>query len=302
MMKKDDPMPLWLRLFCPPGWLLMLLTAASAAGLVFAFIKQRTETPAACALYALSFYTLCTVTLRLVKNLPGWRQALRRRAESSSFCRRYAAEPAFRTRVSLYITLAVSLLYVGVNLLSWVLYRSLWYIVLAVYYGILAVMRFLLVRYVRGTDIGDDFLKELHRARLCACILLLVNFALSGAVLMILYQDKGVEYRGVLIYAMAAYTFYAVIHAAVDLAKYRRYKSPVMTAAKVIALSAALVSLLNLETAMFAAFGAGMPLQERRLMIMLTGAGVSAAVVVMSVYMILRTAQQIREINQNGRE
>ena len=302
MLKKDDPMPLWLRLFCPPGWLLMLLTAASAAGLVFAFIKQRTETPAACALYALSFYTLCTVTLRLVKNLPRWRQKLRRHAESSSFCRRYAAEPAFRTRVSLDITLTVSLLYVGVNLLSWVLYRSLWYIVLAVYYGILAVMRFLLVRYVRGTDIGDDFLKELHRARLCACILLLVNFALSGAVLMILYQDKGVEYRGVLIYAMAAYTFYAVIHAAVDLAKYRRYKSPVMTAAKVIALSAALVSLLNLETAMFAAFGAGMPLQERRLMIMLTGAGVSAAVVVMSVYMILRTAQQIREINQNGRE
>lgn len=136
---------------------------------------------------------------------------------------------------------------------------------------------------------------------MCSCILLLLNFVLTGAVLMILYQNKGFEYHGVLIYVMAGYTFYITTHAIIDLVKYRKYQSPVMTTSKVIALSAALVSMLSLETAMFSQFGGDMAPENRWLMIALTGAGVSIVVIVMSVYMIARTAKEIKEIKKYGR-
>ena len=100
---------------------------------------------------------------------------------------------------------------------------------------------------------------------------------------------------------MAGYTFYITIHAIVDLIKYRKYKSPVMTTSKIIALSAALVSMLALETAMFSQFGGEMATENKWLMIALTGAGVSIVVIAMSGYMIVQTAKEIKEIKNHGR-
>ena len=230
--------------------------------------------------------------------LPGRYRQIRQKIYDNPIGHKYMADIVFRTHVSLYSSLGINILYVGVNILSFFLYRSMWFVVLAIYYSILAIMRFLLVRYVRKAGIGKDRLGELKRSRLCAMILLTVNFALSGAVLMILYQNKGFEYHGVLIYVIAAYTFYITTHAIIDLIKYRKYNSPIMTTTKVIALSAALVSMLSLETAMFSQFGADMAPENKWLMIALTGAGVSVTVVTMSIYMIVKSVKEIRKLKE----
>mgnify|MGYP006357292341 FL=1 len=120
--------------------------------------------------------------------------------------------------------------------------------------------------------------------------------------MMVLYRNRGFQYPGMLIYAMAAYTFYITTHAIISLIKYRKYHSPVMTTSKIIALSAALVSMLALETAMFSQFGGDMAQESQQLMIALTGAGVSAVVIVLSVFMIVKTSHEIKEIENNGRE
>lgn len=73
------------------------------------------------------------------------------------------------------------------------------------------------------------------------------------------------------------------------------------SSSRIIALSAALVSMLALETAMFSQFGSDMAQKDQRLMISLTGAGVSIAVILMSAFMIIRTANEIKEIKKNGR-
>lgn len=110
---------------------------------------------------------------------------------------------------------------------------------------------------------------------------------------MILYQDRGYEYDGMLIYVMALYTFYVTVTAIKDLGKYRKYHNPILSISKVIKMAAALVSMLMLETAMFSSFGEEMSLQDQRLMIALTGAGVSVIVITMAVYMIVRTTKEM---------
>lgn len=290
------------KLLFPPLWLILLLTAASTAALILIFVQGWSESPTAYGIYVMAFYTLCVICAFASNVLPRRYQTIRAKVYANPIGNRYLTDAAFKTHVSLYATLMINLLYVGINIHTWHLNRSAWFIVLAGYYVILAVMRFLLLRYMQRHQLGQNRLGELKRARLCALILLTVNFTLTGAVMMILYQNKGFEYLGILIYVMAAYTFYTTTHAIVSLIKYRKYQSPVMTTSKVIALSAALVSMLALETAMFAQFGGNMAPEAQWLMIALTGAGVSIIVAAMSIYMIWKCTNEIKEIARNGRK
>ena len=284
------------KLLFPPVWLILLLAVVSAAGLTAVFVKGWEETPVAYAVYVLSFYTLSVITLFCCMVLPKHYGRIKQKMHANPLLDRYLTDRAFRTKVSLHLSLAINLAYVGINLWSWQYSRSWWFVVLAVYYVIMAVMRFLLVRFVRKNVIGASLASEWKRSKACAYILLLVNLSLSGAVLMILYRSKGYDYPGILIYVMALYTFYSVIHAIVDIIKYRTLGSPIMSTAKIVSLSAALVSLLNLETAMFAQFGGEMTPENQRIFIILTGAGVSIAVVSLSVMLIVKATRATREM------
>ena len=282
------------KLLYPPVWLMALLTVASAVLLTTVFLKGWEQQIVAYIVYVLAFYTLSAVTLFCVMVLPKQYGRIRQKVYDDPFGNRFLTDRAFRAKVSLYVSLCISLMYVGINLWSWHFSRSWWFVVLAAYYIILAVMRFLLVRYVRKNRIGGSILKEWKLSRICAYILLLVNLSLSGAVLMILYRNRGYDYPGVMIYVMAMYTFYSTTHAIVDMVKYRKLGSPVMSTAKTVSLSAALVSMLNLETAMFSQFGGDMRKQDQNMMIILTGAGISVTVVSLSVILIVKATKEIR--------
>ena len=287
------------KLLFPPIWSMALLTIVSTALLVLVFVKGWEESPVAYISYVLAFYTLTVVCIFCSMVLPKQYGKIRQKIDNHPLGHRYMTDRAFRTQISLYLSLAISLLYVGSNLWFWCLNHSWWFMVLSIYYAIMAVMRFLLVRYARLNTLGASVLREWKWSSICAYILLLINLTLSGAVLMILYQNRGYDYPGMLIYVMAMYTFYATTHAIVDIIKYRRLGSPVMTTAKIVSLSAALVSMLNLETAMFARFGGEMSQKDQRIMIAATGAGISAAVITLSVMLIVRATKEIRR-NQNG--
>ena len=284
------------KLLLPPIWLMVILVILSAVALTFLFVKGMEEAIPAYIVYVLAFYTLSVVAVFCVMVLPKQIGTIKRKIYDHPFGNRYMTDRVFRTNISLSISFVISMLYVGINLWSWFLLKSYWFIVLAVYYVIMAVMRFLLVRYVRIQKIGTNILSEWKRSRICAYILLLINLSLSGAVLMILYQHRGYDYPGVMIYVMAMYTFYALTMSIVDIVKYRKMGSPVMSTAKIVSLSAALVSLLNLETAMFAQFGADMSAEHQRIFIILTGAGVSLTVVALSVILIVYANKEIRRI------
>lgn len=282
------------KLLFPPVWLMALLTAVSAVLLTMVFVRGWEQRMVAYFIYVLAFYSLSVVTVFCVMVLPKQYGRIKEKIYGNSFGNRYMTDQAFRTEISLYLSLGISLLYVGINIWSWHFSRSWWFVVLAVYYVIMAMMRFLLVRYVRINEIGSSILREWKRSRICAYILLLVNLSLSGAVLMILFQNRGYDYPGVMIYVMALYSFYALTHAIVELVKYRAWASPVMSTVKIVSLSAALVSMLNLETAMFAQFGGEMARQDQNLMIILTGAGISVTVLTLSVTLIVRATKEIR--------
>ena len=282
------------KLLFPPLWVMILLTVACTASLIVVFVKGWEESIPAYILYALSFYTMSVICLFCWLTLPAQYRKIREKIHRHPLGHRYMTDRVFRGKVSLYCSLAINLLFAGVDLWTWHFSRSWWYVVLAMYYSILSVMRFLLVRYVRVNQIGASMAGEWKRSRICGGILLLVNLSLSGAVLMMLNYGRGYDYPGMLIYVMAAYTFYSTTHAIISMVKYRHLGSPVMSTAKIISLSAALVSMLNLETAMFTQFGEEMALRDQQIMIAATGAGISITVVALSVLLIHRATKELK--------
>lgn len=270
--------------------------------LVFWVLIKRDMPPAVAYLsYALSFYAMILTVIKSagavkwiqkgIKNHP-----LTRKVFSIPLVERYFSETSFQMEVSLYQGLVINLFYAGIKLFSGIVYHSVWFGTLAVYYILLAVMRFSLLHHVRRKGKKhQNFVSELKICRLCGMILLILDWALTGIIILVVRKNSGFEYPGMLIYIMALYTFYAVITAAVNVIKYRKHESPALSVIKVINLTEALVSLLSLETAMLTQFGAARDAAFRQMMSAATGAGVSMIVLAMAFYIIGRTTSQIKK-------
>lgn len=283
-------------------WQAALLAALSAAALIAVFVTGAEQHIIAYPVYVFSFYSLCVLCVYFWVVLPDKLKNAKQRIGDTKYGGKYMADGVFRTHVSLYVSVAVNILYVSVNVLCGIFIGSAWFYVLAMYYTILVLMRFLLLRYVNRNSIGENLLGEWKRARACAAILTLVNLALSGAILMMMYVGKSFNYPGLLIYVAAAYTFYITSLAVVNMVRYKKYNSPVINTAKIITLAAALVSMLALETAMLNTFGKEMTAQSKRIFIAATGAGISAVVLALSSYMIIRSTKEIERLKEKKYE
>lgn len=216
--------------------------------------------------------------------------------------KRFFGDVRFRSDLSLYKGFFINLLYIAMKMFSGIYYRSVWFIALAIYYILLAVMRFVLIYRGKNKANKSQDVIELYRYRLCGIMLLLMNQALAGIVIFMVHQNRGFDYPGLLIYAMALYSFYSVIAAVVRLVKFRKHGSPVMSASKAINLVAAMVSILSLETAMMAQFGGDDDPLFRKAMTGATGGGVCTIVIGMAVYMIWRATKMLKKLQINNSE
>lgn len=151
------------------------------------------------------------------------------------------------------LSLGLNVIYAVMKFTFGLRYHSVWFGTLAVYYFLLAVMRFLLLHHANRKGFGTDRSGELQSYRLCGMILMVMNVV-----------------------------------------KYRKYRSPVMSAAKVVSLAAALVSMLSLETAMLTQFGSTDSEMSRRIMTACTGAGVCTIILAMAVYMIYHATRELK--------
>lgn len=291
------------KLFCLPPLATVLIAVPSLA-FVFTVLALKVQGVISYVAYILSAYAMiiiCTGFSGIVKAVKGYieNHPLKQKIEKHPLGNRYLNDAFFRAEVALYPGLFINLLYAGIKLFSGFYYRSLWFSALAVYYIMLAVMRFALLRSVKKHPMGQNFAYELRRYRLCGIFLLFMNQALIVIVILVIHQNRGFDYPGLLIYAMAFYAFYAVINAIVSLVSKRKHSSPVMSATNVIKLTAALVSMLSLETAMLARFGGGNDSEFRQIMMAASGGTVCAFVLGMAIFMIISSTRQIKN-NKKG--
>ena len=160
-------------------------------------------------------------------------------------------------------------------------------------------MRLFLLRDTAKVEVpGENRLKEFYRYRFCGIMMLVMNQALAIIVFYVVRQNRGFEYHYIHTIGMATYTFTAMVVAMINVVRYRRYESPLMSAAKAISLVSAVVSLFTLETAMISSFGENEGHAFRQIMTASTGGAVCIFVLGVAIYMIFRSSREIKKLSK----
>lgn len=285
----------WLnRLLHPPKWILCSLPPTAFAVLSFLFAADRTESVLAYPAYFASAYSLCILLAaapaaekRIKSGIIHSRTA--QALASSGIGSRYLHDPAYRGSIGIYQGMAVNFFYVIFRIAAGVRYTSVWFISMAGYYLVLGGLRAYLIFSYRRRDTRD----EAACYQRTAWLLFVLNIPMGAMIVQMVRTNSGFFYPGHIIYLSALYTFYTMAVSILNLVKFRKVGSPILSAAKVLNLISAMMSVLGLQTAMISRFSTDGE-KYRQLMNALTGGAVYGAVVIIAVYMLLH-GRKIRE-------
>lgn len=282
------------KLLFPHPALVVLTAAAAAAALTWAFLDGAEGSPGVYGAYTLSAYGLTLMCVRVPALVRGVRQLVREEPR----IRRCMDDAGLRTRMALIPSVAANGGYALLQLGLGILNRSVWYYALSAYYGLLLLMRCTLLLKMGRSGLGKDLRGEYRLFLGCGGVLTVMNAALAVIVSYMVWQNRGFTHHPITTIAMAAYTFYTLTMAVINVVRCRRYNSPVLSASKAVSLAAALVSMLSLETAMLNAFGSGDDRVFRQVMLGASGGVVCLAVLAMGLYMMVRAAKELGRLKK----
>ena len=277
-------------LLFPHVALVILLSIASIAALVIAFLVLPDNAVVNYASYVLSAYTLTVVCFRI----PAIIKWVKRFTETNKLASSLKHDAHLRIKVSLLGSMAFNAFYALFQLGLGIYNHSVWFYALAGYYFLLAFLRVFMLNHTLKFKPGEKEFRELLIYRMCGIGLVITNLALVIIIAYVTAFSKATVHHMIITIALAAFSFTAITVAIVNIVKYRKYNSPVWSASKALSFVAALVSMLTLEDAMLATFGQAEGEGFRQLMGGLTGAGVTAIVLAIAIYMIIGSTKKIK--------
>ncbi len=279
------------KLLYPHIAIILILVPVSIAMLIYTFVFQNKDV-IAYASYLLSAYALTVVCLKT----PLLIRKAKKLKDTNPYIQIYLSNAGLRVKISLYSSLFMNTCYGIFQLGLGFMHRSLWFYSFAIYYILLAVMRYFLLRDIRSSSKEHDVAMEFKRYRFCGILLMLMNISLMVIVFFISWLQRSIQHHFITTIAMAAYTFWSFTKAIVQLAKYKKYNSPLFSATKIISLAAASVSLLTLESAMLNAFGENNSASFRLIMTTLSGVAVCTFILVMALFMIIYANKNLKRM------
>ncbi len=284
--------------------IIFIVTLITVAASIYAAITNAFPEPVSITLYSLAaigFVCSCTFWVRAIIFFV--KMILLPFTKKNRIANTLITDTRLRTVIFTVPGMGFNMFYAVFNGAIGIINQSAWCGSLAAYYMLLSVMRFLSVSYARKVYDGKFLFGKRHiekripqnngdnleaRSRKvyrnCGIMLSISSIALAGAVIMLVYGEGGKTYPNLMIYGVAAYTFYKLTMAVLNMIKARKGGSILLKTLRDINYADALVSLLSLQTALLSAFE-----QESGIMIpitnALTGAGVCLMIFALGIYM-----------------
>lgn len=307
--KKGNPMWRKLSRFRPPLILSSLGAALFCTGSLAAVSThwgKMIPSPILYILYVLAaifLFAACWALMVFVKSTSPV-QTASRFAHRHILLSKLLDDGTFRIVSAGYSSLVFNILLAASKIVAGWWFSSQWLMVLAGYYLVLCVTKFLILRNTRGKTAPSpgqsQAIKEWKAYRLCGCLLVVLSFALQGVAIMIVKEGTGFHYHGYLIFVVALYDFYCLISSILYLVKKRNAHSPAIMSMKYISLATSLVSMLSLQTAMFASFGQEMTLENQQLMNLLTGTAVCSILAVLGIAMVIVANKKTKALRNSS--
>lgn len=280
------------KLLRPDGGWVILIALLGGVALALTFLVFGDDSPFAYVSYLLSTYGLVVLVAAIIPLFSSVRLFL----HSVPLAHRYMTDKHFSVWCGLALSFAINLGFAVLKLVYAAVYFSFWDGWLAVYNILLCAVRLYLLRSFPMGQNHQEFETELRRYRFTGISLFFLDAALAVISTLIVIKGNGYYYPGTLVYAMAFHAFYSLTLAIINTIKYRKFNSPILSAAKVVNLTTALVSIFSLETAMITQFGAGQA-YFRLVMTSVTAFAVCAIVLGLAIFMVYSANRKLRRIS-----
>lgn len=282
--------PFWGKLFGLPFLLLALLVPACGAGLVWVFVMGYENEIPAFFLYALSAYTLTALCIRLpgtIREAGAW---LRGHPRLYSLLK----SEEFKFRLELYGEQLINFAYGTFKIAAGVILGSAWIGCDGIYNMAQALIQ--LFQILRRRKPGT-LRQQWKSYRLCGVLILAMHLTLIGIVFQMLNWHRVEESGEIMIIATAAFAFYKLIGAIIDLARDRKHVRPIDSSVRMLELSQAIFAIFSLQAGLLHVYGTGEGWEEW--LNVVTGCTVCLLTAAMGVYMIYRANRDMKKIEEN---
>ncbi len=162
------------------------------------------------------------------------------------------SDARYRIKFFLRISLVFNLLYFLFLSITSKILVSNWFLIMAIYYGLLFIIRFVVLRQIIKPKNQIYHIKTL---RFCGYFLLLVNLVVSAFMFILIFSNKVINYHEIIVITLATYTFFSLTVAIIGSIKFIKKKDFVFTSVKLISLVSASVSMVTLTNTMLSTFG-----------------------------------------------
>lgn len=198
----------------------------------------------------------------------------------------------FTAIFSLFINLVYALYHgiLGISTLS------LWFLVMCIYYTILAVTRFSAILCSYQNRAVNSLHTEYFVMRISGILLMMLSLILIIIIYISMSQNIVTKYDKITMITIATYTFVKIATTIVKAIKQREHHSPLLTVILNISYTEVAVSVLNLQRSMIATFG---EMSSVNIMNRLTGTFVCLFVLLLGTSMLRKC--KFRKENEYGK-
>lgn len=273
----------WKKLLYPQPWLVVLLSLVCGTGLIWVFSSGMDNSWFAYLLYPVSAYALTTAVAWLVKCFPvlklQW-QARTRKKEESAF------------GLGFYGEQIVNFCYGGFKLAWGTVAGSAWIGADGLYNFTQGIIQLYQLLAHRRTP---DIRRQWKAYRNCGYMMIFVNLTMTGMAFQMIQMGRHEDNSEIAIIGTAAFTFYKLVKAIIEMAKDRKHKNPVDSAVYFLDFGQALYNLFVLQVGLLWTFG-GAEYPYQYLMNSLTGTAVCILVCGIGIYMLWRSKRDMKAL------
>lgn len=249
----------------PPVWFAAVwyvLTAAISAASIAMTVLKYDSTPAVVTIYVFSAIFLAYAVYLSVSRFSEMKSAVADKLRKNKYIGRFLDDYGVRTVVYSIASFVINTGYVVVNCVAAAVYSSAWFTCMAAYYLSLMIMRGGILYFGRraikaaGADAAAIAKWRIYLG--CGIAMLVSLGAVIIAVTSIIIGDTHAKTGLNLAIATAAYTFYKLTLAIINMVRAKKFSDPAVQSLRNINLVGAFVSLLSLQITLVASDSGGM--------------------------------------------
>ena len=217
------------------------------------------------------------------------------------YVEKYLTDDIFQTQTMLLASLAMNIAAATFKFVMGVWFGSKWLVTVSIYFLTLSAMRLLLLNRERKSKKLETpehkRLYDLKSYRACGYMVLFMNMIVGRMIVQMLVDNEGYDYPGLMLYLIGLFAIDNFANAIYNVKKYWHIYNPMISAAKRLSFSTALVLLYTLQTSALARFGNNHE-QLRRLLNSISGAVVELVLFTMAILMIVRSNQEMHKLKE----